>query len=181
MNHITNNPVNVILGTTSANKLKYFKSAADSNLRYDDITPVEVMSGVSDQPIGLDEIQTGADNRARLAFESSGLSNKIGVGLEGGLVQDGDDFYLLCVASIYDGNYFRGISQKTVLPAGVAQMIKEGGEFGVEIRNYQPKPREEPRVKELVSRERSFKKAISQAIREYLLGKDSSHKVYFSK
>lgn len=51
MSHIINAPVYIALGTTSADKLKYFKGVAKSRLCYKDIVSIEVESGVSDQPI----------------------------------------------------------------------------------------------------------------------------------
>lgn len=96
--------------------------------------------------------------------------------MEGGLIEEGDNLYLLCIASVYDGGYYRGVSQKIVLPSDVAQRIKKGGQFGIEIRRYQPKPEERNRVNELVSREESFKKAIIQAIQMHLLSNNGLSK-----
>ena len=49
-----------------------------------DIRPVAVSSGVSDQPVGFDEIIAGARNRARSALGSGAFA--IAVGIEDGLV-----------------------------------------------------------------------------------------------
>lgn len=167
-----NESTTVILGTMSDDKLRYFKSAAKRHLRYDKIIPVSVESGVSEQPMGLTEIQTGADNRARSAFNSSKLTTKIGVGLEGGLAKKGDKFYLLCAATIYDGNFYRGVSREILLPTVVSQKIAAGAEFGVEIRKYQPKTKEKALVNELISREQPFKTAINQSINNFLHAKE---------
>lgn len=49
-----------------------------------DLVPVAVASGVSEQPIGYDEIMTGARNRARAAFAAG--NGTIAVGIEDGLL-----------------------------------------------------------------------------------------------
>lgn len=49
------------------------------------IVPVGVSSGVSEQPIGFEEILAGARNRARAAFASGDCA--LGVGIEDGLVK----------------------------------------------------------------------------------------------
>jgi inosine/xanthosine triphosphatase len=49
------------------------------------IIPVEVSSGVADQPIGWDEIVRGARNRARAAFASGDCA--LAMGIEDGLVR----------------------------------------------------------------------------------------------
>ncbi len=49
------------------------------------LVPVEVESGVSEQPIGWDGIRSGARNRARAAFESGPCV--LAIGIEDGLVR----------------------------------------------------------------------------------------------
>ena len=53
------------------------------------LVPVDVASGVAEQPIGWDEIVCGARNRARAAFESGDCV--LGVGIEDGLVRLTDE------------------------------------------------------------------------------------------
>lgn len=53
------------------------------------LVPVGVESGVSEQPIGWDEIISGARNRARAAFESGNCV--LAVGIEDGLVRLTDE------------------------------------------------------------------------------------------
>jgi inosine/xanthosine triphosphatase len=77
------------------------------------LVPVGVESGVSEQPIGWDEIVSGARNRARAAFESGGCV--LAVGIEDGLVRLTDgyetgsrrpepaDFYNVGCAWLTDG------------------------------------------------------------------------------
>jgi non-canonical (house-cleaning) NTP pyrophosphatase len=53
-----------------------------------DLIPVEVESGVSEQPIGFQQIRDGARNRARAAFEGSDAV--LAVGIEDGLMRLSD-------------------------------------------------------------------------------------------
>ena len=98
----------------SANKAKV-AAASDTLKEYPHLCDAEVDgiktdSGVSDQPLSLDETITGAMNRARSAYVDCDYS----VGLESGLmaVPQAKSGYLdVCVAVIYDGREFHlGIS-----------------------------------------------------------------------
>jgi len=62
------------------------------------LVPVGVESGVSEQPIGWDEIVSGARNRARAAFESGDCV--LAVGIEDGLVRLTDG----CETGLTDGD-----------------------------------------------------------------------------
>jgi inosine/xanthosine triphosphatase len=72
------------------------------------LVPVDVVSGVAEQPIGWDEIVRGARNRARAAFESGDCV--FAVGIEDGLVRmmdgptdgDGPGFSVPDVETFYN-------------------------------------------------------------------------------
>jgi inosine/xanthosine triphosphatase len=70
------------------------------------IVPVDVRSGVAEQPIGWDEIVRGARNRARGAFESGTCA--LAIGIEDGLVRladqpsDGTGSSLADVSAVYN-------------------------------------------------------------------------------
>ncbi len=87
----------------------------------------EVSSGVSDQPVSLDETIRGAINRARNAFHGCDLS----VGLEDGLVavpytQSG--YMNICACVIFDGRReFLGLSSAFEYPVEVVRLIIEEG------------------------------------------------------
>ena len=51
-----------------------------------ELTSIETASGVSEQPIGFDEILSGARNRARRCYAAARGGCDLGVGLEDGLV-----------------------------------------------------------------------------------------------
>jgi inosine/xanthosine triphosphatase len=81
----------VCVGTLNAAKCEAVRSAFE-RLQTDpssnvSVLAIEVASGVSEQPLGFDEIAAGARNRARGALESG--RGVLGVGIEDGLVPIG--------------------------------------------------------------------------------------------
>ncbi len=93
------------------------------------LVPVDVESGVAEQPIGWDEIICGARNRARAAFESGDCV--LAVGIEDGLVRlaDGGEtksrrpepetFYNVGCAWLTDGGREgHGVSSGFAYPSG---------------------------------------------------------------
>lgn len=93
-----------------------------------DVEGVKTDSGVSDQPLSLDETIAGAMNRAHSAFVDCDYS----VGLESGLmaVPQAKSGYLdVCVAVIYDGSEFHlGISSAWEFKNKeiITSMVEEG-------------------------------------------------------
>lgn len=92
---------------------------------------VHVPSGVPDQPVGDAETQRGAAERARAA--RTALDADIGVGLEGGIVEDGDTGMRTCAwaaVALRDGREFLGGSLAMPLPPAVAGLVRGGLELG---------------------------------------------------
>lgn len=92
---------------------------------------VQVPSGVPDQPVGDAETQLGATARARAAREA--LDADIGVGLEGGVVDEGGGAMRTCAwaaVSLRDGREFLGGSLAMPLPPAVAALVRSGVELG---------------------------------------------------
>jgi len=92
---------------------------------------VAVASGVPDQPFGDDETIRGAATRARAAREA--LDADIGVGLEGGVVEEGNGHMRSCAwaaVSLRDGREFVGGSLAMPLPPAVAALVRDGVELG---------------------------------------------------
>jgi len=96
------------------------------------IASVAVASTVPDQPFGDDETIRGAVARASAARVA--LSADLGVGLEGGVVEEGDGSMRTCAwAAIVDAHGRSGVggSLAMTLPPDVASMIRDGVELGV--------------------------------------------------
>ena len=92
---------------------------------------IEVASTVSDQPFGDDETIRGAVARAIAAREALGAT--LGVGLEGGVVEQPDGTMRTCAwAAIVDAAGKQGVggSLSIPLPPAVAAQIRDGAELG---------------------------------------------------
>jgi inosine/xanthosine triphosphatase len=95
------------------------------------VAHVAVASGVPDQPWGDEETIRGARTRAIAARAS--LDADIGVGIEGGVVDEGDGRVRTCawaVVALRDGRVFTGGSLAMPLPDRVASLVREGIELG---------------------------------------------------
>lgn len=95
------------------------------------IEGVSVASTVSDQPFGDEETIRGALARATAARDALGA--QMGVGIEGGVVEEPDGTMRTCAwAAIVDANGLQGVggSLAVPLPNVVAQMIRDGLELG---------------------------------------------------
>jgi len=87
----------------------------------------KVESGISDQPMTLDETTRGARNRARAAFEKGGFCS---FGIESGLLKlqpDSSEYFDVCVVSCYDGKRFtEGLSSAFQIPQKIMKYVLEG-------------------------------------------------------
>lgn len=102
------------------------------------VTGFDVLSGVRDQPMSIEEAITGAYNRAKAALE--GGNSDYGVGLEGGI-------YTVTVPSIGEivhdtgwvvvidkyGVFGVASGPHMVVPPRMLQLIKSGDELGVAV------------------------------------------------
>lgn len=124
-------PLLVAVGSTNPVKV----GAAAAVVRQLDpaaeVRGVAVPSGVPDQPWGDDETIRGA--RARAVAARDALGAAIGIGLEGGVVEDGDGALRTCAwaaVALDDGRVFVGGSLAMPLPPAVAQLVRDGSELG---------------------------------------------------
>ncbi|ELY93225.1 hypothetical protein C482_19686 [Natrialba chahannaoensis JCM 10990] len=95
------------------------------------VTPIEVDSGVPEQPWSVEETITGARNRAQRASDTTRAD--YAVGLEGGVAQfDGvDGLSLIMWAAVTDGTRVEVGSGPTLrLPDEIATRIENGEELG---------------------------------------------------
>lgn len=96
-----------------------------------EVNPVEVNSGVPDQPIGLDQTIEGAINRAKGAYSKS---CDLGVGIESGLLKTPHTItgYIdLQWCAIYDGEKMTlGVSAGFEYPPSVIEEVFKGREVG---------------------------------------------------
>jgi len=95
------------------------------------IDAVAVPSTVSDQPFGDDETIRGARARATAAREALGA--ELGIGIEGGVVEQADGEMRTCAwAVVVDAHGRSGVggSLAMPLPHRIAQLIRDGAELG---------------------------------------------------
>lgn len=164
----------ITIGTTSEQKIDIIKRYLNEKGEQYEITPNEVDSGITEQPIDEETVIIGSINRARNAMQKN-KSYSFSLGLEGGLSKANDLFHLVCVASIIDtdGNIFTGISKKMPLPKEVSEKVKRGDQFGIAIREFEREvdTKENSNMKKLVSelinRTESFREAFEIALLKY--------------
>ncbi len=115
----------VFVGSKNTTKIDAIKEAL---LLYDeyknaDVSGVDVDSGVSDQPMSLNEIILGSHNRAKSSFSDCVIS----VGIESGLVEVPliDSGYMdVSAVSVYDGKkIYIGFSPSIQLPKKVIDIV----------------------------------------------------------
>jgi inosine/xanthosine triphosphatase len=95
------------------------------------VSPVQVNSGVPDQPIGLEQTIEGAVNRAKRAYS---LGCDLGVGIESGLLEAPHTitgYVDLQWCAIYDGEKTTlGVSAGFEYPPSVVEEVLNGKEVG---------------------------------------------------
>lgn len=162
----------ILLGTTSQSKLDIVKSVLSSGY---EIIPVDVESGITNQPLDENTTIEGAVNRAKNAASSSQQEYEFSVGLEGGLEKINDLYYLVCVVALIDrrGNTYIGISHKLPLPKEVSERIAKREQFGAAIREFMKNIQNNSlnnttqlieHVQELIDRKKSFSIALNTAL-----------------
>ena len=122
----------IAVGSTNPVKLAAVRAVLGALAPSATIASVAVASTVPDQPFGDDETIRGALARASAA--RAALSADLGVGLEGGVVEETDGSMRTCAwAAIVDAHGRSGVggSLAMTLPPDVAAMIRDGVELGV--------------------------------------------------
>lgn len=121
----------IAVGSTNPVKIGAARAVLTSVWSDAVVEGVAVASTVSDQPFGDDETIRGALARARAAREHLGAD--LGVGIEGGVIEERDGTMRTCAwAVIVDGTGRQGVggSLAMPLPESVAAMIRDGMELG---------------------------------------------------
>lgn len=121
----------VAVGSRNPVKLAAVRAVLERVQPAVELFAVDVASGVPDQPIGDEETQQGARNRAIAALEVTGA--ELAVGLEGGVVELADGRMRSCAwAVVVDRHGAEGLggSLSMPLPDVVAARIRAGEELG---------------------------------------------------
>ncbi|HII60126.1 TPA: inosine/xanthosine triphosphatase [Methanocaldococcus jannaschii] len=119
----------VAVGSTNPVKIEAVKEGFEKVLGAVEVIGVDVISGVSSHPIGLEETYLGALNRAKNAFEK--VQCTYAVGIEAGLIKVGEHYIDIHICVVFDGvNETVGLSQGFEYPKIVAEKVLEGIEGG---------------------------------------------------
>ncbi|MBA2853079.1 inosine/xanthosine triphosphatase [Methanococcus maripaludis] len=117
----------ISVGSTNPIKVSAVEKAIEKTVGTMLVTPVDIESGVSDQPIGFEETFKGAYNRAKSAFEK--VNCVYGIGIEAGTVELGDKKLDIHICVVYNGlDYSVGTSQAFQIPKDISDRINEGYE-----------------------------------------------------
>lgn len=123
------------LGSTNPAKVAAVREALVKLAPGCDVVPLEVPSGVGQQPFGDTATRAGALERARSALAQSALAGRgadIGFGLEGGVELDGERVWLLSWVAAIDPfgreGYASGL--RMLLPPSLGDGLRRGAELG---------------------------------------------------
>lgn len=131
----------IAVGTANKGKIEAVARACREYpmLAKAELANFDVSSGVSNQPIGLEEITIGAKNRAKAASEKSGAD--LGIGLESGIFKvphTKSEYMDTTVCAIYDGKTWHlGMSSCFEYPKkmveGILKDKKEVSDIALEM------------------------------------------------
>ncbi|UOQ46113.1 DUF84 family protein [Halobacillus salinarum] len=127
--------MNVYIGSQNPTK----KAAVKSEFPEDEIIGVDVESKVSAQPFSDEETLEGAINRAR---ECAAMKKAdLGIGLEGGVMEIGEDLYLCNWGALIDHreNLYTASGARIRLPDEIKKELEKGLELGEVMDRYTAK------------------------------------------
>ncbi len=122
----------IVIGSLNETKVKAVKDMFSDA----DVIAESVPSDVSAQPIGDEETELGAINRAKNAKEIH--SNSIGIGLEGGVMLVHNDLFLCNWGALVTetGNIYTASGARIKLPAEFKTKINQGFELSEIMDDY---------------------------------------------
>ncbi|WP_096436201.1 DUF84 family protein [Alteribacter populi] len=121
--------INVHIGSRNPAKVSAVESVFSKEQGFV-VHDMDIPSNVSPQPISDEETKQGAMNRAKYLVTECDAS--IGIGLEGGVVDEGDTM-MICnwgALATKDGNLFVAGGARFPLPDSIANEIRNGKELG---------------------------------------------------
>ncbi|MBI3522582.1 MAG: DUF84 family protein [Chloroflexi bacterium] len=119
-----------VVGSTNPAKLEAVRSALARLAPSCAVTGVAIDTGLPAQPFGDEQTRSGAEVRARAALASDGAD--AGIGLEGGVLLDGERVWLLSWVAAIDrgGTVGYGGGLRMLLPPSTARQLRAGIELG---------------------------------------------------
>lgn len=161
----------IALGTTSKGKKRFLEKALSKKHSDFIVIPVEVESGVSEQPLTQKETIKGATNRALESYKKV-KGAKFAFGMEGGMHEVNGHYYYFTAVCLFDGkNTYYGLSDSIPLPRKVSDQVNKGGYVGYTIRDYLKKYPKDKKfyelIKPIIDRDHFFNKAINNVLAIY--------------
>jgi inosine/xanthosine triphosphatase len=129
----------VAVGSTNPVKVEPVRTVLARAFPHARVMAVEARSGVPEQPLGLEQMRQGAQNRARGALQhalaqmpASADESRWGVGLEGGVEFEDEVAWLTGAVAVVTngGRSSLAWSPRCPLPPTVAAALRAGGELG---------------------------------------------------
>jgi non-canonical (house-cleaning) NTP pyrophosphatase len=156
----------VAIGSESALKVRALKQALVQLQASATVDPLAVTSGVSDQPIGVEEITIGAYTRARNAYNFRSARPIIAIGIENGVTEyRGTYFDVPAVAAVTQDHEWCTYGSAIPLPADIARaVIDNREELGRVIWQYFPDVNEKDPVRALTGGALLREQVLSQAL-----------------
>jgi inosine/xanthosine triphosphatase len=128
----------IFVGSTNPVKINAAIGAASETWPDVAVEGIKVSTGVDEQPRSDEETKQGALNRAKavlaegLKQHSDLTGDVLGMGLEGGIVDDGKEMWTTVWAAVVDreGNLGLSAGSRFLVPEIIAAKIRAGGEMG---------------------------------------------------
>jgi inosine/xanthosine triphosphatase len=120
----------VAVGSTNPAKVAAVRTAMSRLAPEAAVVALDVASGVRAQPWGEAETKSGAAERARASLARADAD--LGIGLEGGVIEDGAGFELVSWVAVVDAAGRVGFASglRFTLPAHVGDRLRSGAELG---------------------------------------------------
>jgi len=128
----------IAVGTTSKQKIEYLEEVLCELKIKHNIYPVEVESGVSDQPVSIEETKKGSVNRAKRALDGVKEAD-FGIGIEIGYHKEKNlGYQIFCAVTIIDSNKneITSESHKLLLPKYHQNILEKNESLGKHVHDY---------------------------------------------
>jgi len=127
----------IAVGTASEQKMGYLKEVLDELKVKADLIPIQVKSGVAEQPKTTEETELGSINRAKRAFEKNKKAD-FAIGIEVGYHKEKGGYEMFCWVVIIDKNGYQISSQshKFLLPKYFQELLNKDIYIGDNLDGY---------------------------------------------
>lgn len=166
------NSINIGVGTTSKKKIQYLKTVLNKLKIEAKIFLIKAKSGVSEQPLTLDETKRGSINRATFALSQTPNAD-FGIGIEmGGAFNEENKSETFCWVSIKDkkGRIFSAQSFSLLQPKYYSEILKRGEVLGKHRHDFKIIHKEKGHIYEYLGKMLEYRRAfIINAIEKVLI------------